>query len=158
MSLDRRIAVARGEEPADLVITRGQLVNTFTAETYQSDIAIAEGYVVGLGSYTARETFDAAGRYVAPGFIDAHIHLESTCLTVPEFARAVVPMGTTTVVTDPHEIVNVLGLDGLRYMLSVTTVVPIQVSFVIRWASSYRKSIWRPLRSIVYSSSPAELK
>lgn len=131
MDLERRIGVARGEQPADLVIAGCQLVNVFSGEIYRTDIAIADGRVVGLGQYEGRETFDAAGCYAAPGFIDAHIHLESSCLTVPEFARAVVPIGTTTVVTDPHEIANVLGLDGITYMLDSSRGLPLNVLFML---------------------------
>lgn len=131
MELERRIAVARGEVPADLVISGGQLVNVFSGEIYRADIAIADGWVVGLGRYNGRVTFDAAGCYVTPGFIDAHLHLESSCVTVPEFARAVVPMGTTTVVTDPHEIANVLGVDGITYMLESSKGLPLNVLFML---------------------------
>ena len=131
MDLEKKISVARGEQPADLVIRGGQLINVFSGEFYQTDIAIMEDRVVGLGSYDARETFDATGCYVAPGFIDAHIHLESSCLTVPEFARAVVPLGTTTVVADPHEIANVLGLDGITYMLESSKGLPLNVLFML---------------------------
>ena len=131
MDLEKKISVARGEQPADLVIRGGQLINVFSGEFYQTDIAIADGWVVGLGSYDAREAFDATGCYVAPGFIDAHIHLESSCLTVPEFARAVVPLGTTTVVADPHEIANVLGLDGITYMLESSKGLPLNVLFML---------------------------
>ncbi len=131
MSLERRIRVARGEEAADLVISGAQVVNVFSGEIYPSDVAIADGLVVGVGPYKGRETFDAAGGYVVPGFIDAHIHLESSCLTVPEFARAVVPMGTTTVVTDPHEIANVLGLAGIRYMLESSEGLPLEVLLML---------------------------
>ncbi len=131
MSLERRIRVARGEEAADLVISGAQVVNVFSGEIYPSDVAIADGLVVGVGPYKGRETFDAAGGYVVPGFTDAHIHLESSCLTVPEFARAVVPMGTTTVVTDPHEIANVLGLAGIRYMLESSEGLPLEVLLML---------------------------
>jgi ABC-type proline/glycine betaine transport system permease subunit len=109
----RRIAVARGDDPADLVIAGGQLVNVFSGEIYPADLAVADGYIAGIGTYRGRERIDATGLYIAPGFIDAHIHIESTMLVPGEFARIVVPLGTTAVVADPHEIANVLGLPGI---------------------------------------------
>lgn len=131
MDLERRIRVACGEHPADLVIRGCRLVNVFSGEIYQTDIAIADGRIVGLGAYEGLQVYDASGCYAAPGFIDAHIHLESTCLTVPEFARAVVPLGTTAVIADPHEIANVLGLDGIRYMLDSSEALPLDVLFML---------------------------
>jgi hypothetical protein len=100
----------------------------FTGEVYEADIAIHGGYIVGIGEgYTAREVIDLKGRFVAPGFIDAHVHIESSMVPPPEFARAVVPHGTTTVIIDPHEIANVLGLDGIRYMLNAAKYNPLSV-------------------------------
>jgi adenine deaminase len=131
MDLARRISVARGEQPADLAIRGGRLVNVLSGETYQTDIAIADGRIAGLGRYDGKETFDASGCFAAPGFIDAHLHIESSCLTVPEFARSVVPMGTTTVVTDPHEMANVLGLDGIRFMLESSHGLSLNVLFML---------------------------
>ncbi len=114
----QQIAVARGDAPADVLLTNLQLVNVLSGEVYPTDIAIYDGLIVGTGpGYTARETLDLGGRYVAPGLIDAHVHIESSLCTPPEFARAVMPHGVTTVITDPHEIANVLGLDGIRFML-----------------------------------------
>ncbi|MBI4517468.1 MAG: amidohydrolase family protein [Deltaproteobacteria bacterium] len=121
------IAVARGEEPADLVITGGQVVNVFSAEVHPADVAISGGRIVGFGSYVGRERIDARGRFIAPGFIDAHIHLESTLLTPAELARVIVPLGTTTVVADPHELANVLGLDGINYLLAASRDLPLSV-------------------------------
>jgi adenine deaminase len=109
--LARRLAVARGDEPADLVVRGGRVLSVFTREWLDVDVAICEGHVAGLGEYEAGETLDAAGRYVVPGFVDAHVHLESSKLLVDEFARLVLPLGTTAVVADPHEIANVLGTD-----------------------------------------------
>src|SRR5437588_12259529 len=108
--LARRIAVARGDEPADLVLTGGRVLSVFTREWLDADVAIADGWIAGLGDYEGRETIDVAGRYLVPGFIDAHMHLESTKLLPDEFARLVLPLGTTAVVADPHEIANVLGV------------------------------------------------
>ncbi|UCE63934.1 MAG: adenine deaminase [Nitrospirota bacterium] len=125
--MDRVIRIARGEQPADLVICGCQLVNVLTGEIYPTDIAIADGRIVGLGPYEGRQIFNANGAYATPGFIDAHLHVESSCLTVREFARAVVPMGTTAVITDPHEIANVLGLAGITYMLDSSKGLPLDV-------------------------------
>ena len=121
------IAAARGEMSADLLLRNAQLVNVLSGEIYPADIAIYDGRVIGLGDYAANESVDLQGQYLCPGFIDAHVHLESSMVTVPEFARAVVPRGTTAVVTDPHEIANVLGLDGVRYILDSSENLPLGV-------------------------------
>ncbi len=117
MELASIIKIARGLEPADILLKNGRLVNVYTGEIYPADIALAHSRIVGLGEgFAARETFDLERRYVCPGFIDAHVHIESSMVPPHEFARAVVPRGTTTAVIDPHEIANVLGLDGIRFM------------------------------------------
>ncbi|WP_424951698.1 adenine deaminase [Deinococcus sp.] len=114
----RLVQVAQGREPADLLIRGAKVVNVLTREVYGSDVAIAAGRIAAVGSgYTAAEVLDARGAYLAPGFIDAHIHIESTMLTPARFAQAVHPHGTTCVVAEPHELVNVLGLEGLHWML-----------------------------------------
>jgi adenine deaminase len=123
----RLIEVARGDAPADLVLRNARLVNVRSGEVHDADIAIYGGRIAGFGAYDARETIDLDGRYVCPGLIDAHVHIESSMVTVPEFARAVVPRGTTTVVTDPHEIANVLGIAGVRYMLDSSEGLPLRV-------------------------------
>ncbi|MGZ4371054.1 MAG: amidohydrolase family protein, partial [Gaiellaceae bacterium] len=105
--LAHRLAVARGDEPADLVLHGGRVFSVFTREWLEADVAVVDGYVAGLGEYEGAESIDAAGRYVVPGFIDAHMHLESPKLLPDEFARLVLPLGTTAVVADPHEIANV---------------------------------------------------
>jgi adenine deaminase len=130
-SLERVISVARGEEPADLVIEGGRIVNVFSGDIHTADVAIAAGRVVGFGSYDGKERIDARGLFVAPGFFDAHIHLESTHLNPHEFARVVVPLGTTTVVADPHEIANVLGLDGINYMIEDSRGLPLNIFFML---------------------------
>ncbi len=130
MDLARRIAVARGDEPADLVVRGGRVLSVFTREWLDVDVAICDGYVAGLGEYDGREELDASGRYVAPGFIDAHMHLESPKLLVDEFARLVLPLGTTAVVADPHEIANVLGTDGVHWLLDVCAGLPLDVYFM----------------------------
>ncbi|NLE76171.1 MAG: adenine deaminase, partial [Chloroflexi bacterium] len=117
-SLEQRIAVARGEAPADLVLRGARLVNVLSGEIHPADVAIWDGYVVGLGEgYEGQEELHLEGRHLCPGFIDSHLHLESTMLQVGEFARAAVPRGTAAVVVDPHEIANVAGLEGIRYIL-----------------------------------------
>lgn len=118
MTLIDRLAVARGEQDADLILRNAHLVNVISGEIYQTDIVVSGRYIVALGAgYQATREIDLGGKYVCPGFIDAHVHIESSLVTPPEFARAVLPHGVTTVVTDPHEIANVLGLEGMRFML-----------------------------------------
>jgi adenine deaminase len=128
--LQRRLAVARGDEPADLVVSGGRVLSVFTREWLEVDVAIADGVVAGLGRYEGREALDASGRYVVPGFIDAHMHLESVKLMVDEFARLVLPLGTTAVVADPHEIANVLGVDGVHWLLDATSGLQLDVFFM----------------------------
>src|SRR5579862_3587818 len=108
--LERRLAVARGDEPADLVLRGGRVFSVFTREWLDTSLAIVDGYVAGLGDYDGTEVMDVPGRYLVPGFIDSHMHLESPKLLPDEFARLVVPLGTTAVVADPHEIANVLEI------------------------------------------------
>lgn len=125
MDLKRLLAVARGEEPADLLLKNLRLVNVLSGEVYPTGIAIAGSRIAGLGDrYSAHKTLDLDGRFVAPGLIDAHVHVESSMVPPAEFARAVVPRGVTTVVTDPHEIANVLGLEGIRFMLQDAAAAP----------------------------------
>jgi adenine deaminase len=122
------LPIARGDEPADLALRNGRVINVFTGEIVEADVVIAEDTIVGVGTgYAARDELDLGGRYVCPGLIDAHVHIESSMCTPPQFARAVVPRGTTTVVTDPHEISNVVGADGIRYMLSISEGLPLNV-------------------------------
>ncbi len=128
--LARRLAVARGDEPADVVVRGGRVLSVFTREWLEVDVAIADGYVAGLGDYEGEETVDASGRWVVPGFIDAHMHLESSKLLVDEFARLVLPLGTTAVVADPHEIANVLGTDGVHWLADCAQQVPLDVFFM----------------------------
>ena len=125
------IDVAAGREKADLVLKNATYVNVFSGELDTCDIAVAEGLIVGMGSYSGKEEADMTGKVVCPGFIDAHIHLESSLVTTAEFARAVIPHGTTTVVADPHEIANVMGTDGIEYMLAATEDLPVDVRFMI---------------------------
>jgi adenine deaminase len=127
--LQRRIAVARGDEPADLVVRGGRVLSVFTREWLDVDVAIVDGFVAGLGDYEGREQLDVGGRFLVPGFIDAHLHLETPKLMVDEFARLVLPLGTTAVVADPHEIANVLGVDGVHWLLDVTADLQLDVFF-----------------------------
>jgi adenine deaminase len=121
------MAVARGDEPADLVLSGGHVLSVFTKEWLDVDVAIKDGHVVGLGRYDGRERLDVSGAYLVPGFIDAHMHIESSKLMVDEFARAVLARGTTAVVADPHEIANVLGTDGIHWLLDCCTNLPLDV-------------------------------
>jgi len=130
MDLARRLAVARGDEPADLVVRGGRVLSVFTREWLETTVAIADGYVAGLGDYRGAEEIDAAGRFVVPGFIDAHMHLESPKLLPDEFARLVLPLGTTAVVADPHELANVLGTDGVHWLLDFCAELPLDVYFM----------------------------
>ncbi len=116
VNLTDLLSYARGDQPAELLLRNGRVINVHSAEVIPTDVAIVHSRIVGIGSYEAKEVIDLDGAFVAPGFIDAHVHVESSLVPPAEFARAVVPRGTTTVVTDPHEIANVLGLDGIRFM------------------------------------------
>ena len=127
----RVVGAAMGREAADLVLKNASYVNVFTGEVLTADIAVAEGLIAGVGSYFGREERDCTGKLVLPGFLDAHIHLESSLVAPAEFTRAVLPHGTTTVVTDPHEIANVLGADGIAYMLQATEGLPVDVRFML---------------------------
>jgi adenine deaminase len=127
MELANLIKVARGDEPADLLLKNARVVNVFTGGIEETNIAILHSRIAGLGDYQAHEVVDLGGRYVCPGFIDAHVHIESAMVPPNEYARAVVPRGTTTVITDPHEIANVLGLEGIRYMLDMAKYNPLSV-------------------------------
>lgn len=127
MELEKRIALARGEGRADLLLRNCRVVNVFSGEVEKTSIAVAGGIILGLGDYRARKVIDCRGAYCAPGFTDSHVHIESSMVTVPEYARAVVPRGTTTVVIDPHEIANVFGVSGIQYMLNASRGVPLNV-------------------------------
>ena len=125
------IDVAAGRAPADLVLKNATYVNVFSNELCHGDIAVAEGLIVGMGEYHGKVEVDVSGKLVLPGFIDAHIHLESSLVSPTEFAKAVLPHGTTTVITDPHEIANVMGTDGIEYMLQATEGLPVDVRFML---------------------------
>ncbi len=127
MDLAHRIETALGTHPVELLLKNCKLVNVFSGEIHPASVAIHEGRVVGFGEYEAVRTVDLEGRYLTPGFIDGHLHIESSMLSIPEFARQVVPLGTTSVVADPHEIANVWGLDGIRFMLQTSEGGPLRV-------------------------------
>ena len=127
----RIIEVAAGREKADIVIKNALYLNVFSNEFCRGDIAVAEGLVVGMGNYEGVKEVDVKGKYVCPGLIDAHLHLESTFMTPGEFAKAVLPHGTTTVVADPPEIANVMGVDGIEYMIEATEGLPVDVHFML---------------------------
>ena len=122
---------ARGEQPCDLLLTNARIVDVFSGEIAAGSVAVAAGRIVGIGGYPARTTVDLGGRFVAPGFIDAHVHIESAMTCVAEFARAVVARGTTAVVADPHEIANVLGAEGIRYMLASAAGQPVNIFYTL---------------------------
>src|ERR1043165_8216878 len=124
------MAVARGDEPADLVLSGGHVLAVFTKEWLDVDVAVKDGHVVGLGRYDGAERIGARGSSPLPGFTDAHRHIESSKLMVDESARAFLAHGTTAVVADPHEIANVLGTDGIHWLLDFCTGLPLDVYFM----------------------------
>ncbi len=131
MYLKGLIEVARGDAQADLVLANARIVNTFTGEIEESNVAVHRGRIAGVGDYTwARRVVDLEGKHLAPGFIDGHFHLESTYLHVDQFARAVVPRGTLAAVTDLHEVTNVSGLEGMRYIMDCARKVPVDLYFM----------------------------
>ena len=131
MNVAERIRCAKGEAPVDLLFTNGRVINVFSGEILSENIAVVDGIIAGFGDYEAHHVVDLAGRFVAPGFIDAHLHIESTMSCVTEFIRAILPRGTTTVVADPHEIANVSGTSGIRYMLSAAEHQPMNLYFTL---------------------------
>jgi adenine deaminase len=124
-NVQQKLSVARGERPAELLFRNARVVNVFSGEIHQTNVAVEDGRVVGFGDYKSRKVINLRGAYLAPSLIDGHFHVESSMLTAPEFARAVVPHGTGAVVIDPHEYANVLGLDGIRYVLESTKNLPV---------------------------------
>src|SRR6266571_3277072 len=124
-NLQRKLSIARGERPAELLFKNAQLVNVLSGEIHAANVAVDDGRVIGLGEYEATKVIDLDGAYLAPSLIDGHFHVESSMLTMPEFARAVVPHGTGAMVIDPHEYANVLGLVGIRYVLESSKVLPL---------------------------------
>ncbi|MDW7671447.1 MAG: adenine deaminase [Bacillota bacterium] len=129
--LRSRIRVASGKKKAALVLKNARVVNVFTSEIIEGDVAIQDGIIAGIGTYEGEQEMDLQGQYLAPGLIDAHMHLESAMVAPAEFARAVVPRGTTTIVADPHEIANVAGIQGIEYILKATENIPLQVYIML---------------------------
>jgi adenine deaminase len=130
-SLEQRIKSASGEGTVDLLIKNGRVVNVFSGEIEKQDVAIFDRVVVGFGDYKARKTIDVRGDFLCPGLIDSHVHIESSMVTIPEFARAVLPHGTTSVIIDPHEIANVLGREGIRFMAESAKGTPLNVFMML---------------------------
>ncbi len=124
-NVPQKLSIARGEQPAELLFKNAKLVNVLSGEIHPANVAVDDGRVVGIGDYKARKVIDLRGAYLAPSLIDGHFHIESSMLTAPEFARAVTPHGTGAVVIDPHEYANVLGLDGIRYVLESSKNLPV---------------------------------
>src|SRR3989440_3040565 len=124
-NLQQKLSIARGERPAELLFKNANLVNVLSGDIYRTNVAVDDGRVIGLGDYKAKKIINLKGAYLAPSLIDGHFHVESSMLTAREFARAVVPRGTGAVVIDPHEYANVLGLDGIRYVLESTRRLPL---------------------------------
>ena len=131
MNLNEIIKAARGEKPADLLVTNARIINVFAGEIVTDSFAVSEGYFIGFGNYNATETIDARNRFVAPGFIDPHVHIESSMACPTEFARAVLVNGTTCVAADPHEIANVMGVEGIKYMLQSAEHQPMNFYFTL---------------------------
>ncbi|HUL23022.1 MAG TPA: adenine deaminase [Thermodesulfobacteriota bacterium] len=130
-SLKEKIRVASGDGMADILIKNGRVVDVFSGEIEKRDVAIFGGVIVGFGDYQAREIIDVKGDFLCPGLIDGHVHIESSMVTIPEFARAVLPNGTTSVVIDPHEIANVLGREGIHFMAESARGIPLNVFIMI---------------------------
>ncbi|MDD5170811.1 MAG: amidohydrolase family protein, partial [Syntrophales bacterium] len=129
--LCQRIRAARGDTAPDLVLKGGRVVNVFTGEIIAADVAICDGIIVGVGDYDGPAALDVTGRFIAPGFIDGHFHVESSMLSPPELARAVLRHGTTAIVADPHEIANVLGTQGIRFMLDAGEGLPVDIFIML---------------------------
>ncbi len=127
MHLERLIRVGRGLEPADVVLKNARVVNVFSGEIQNADVAFCEDKIAGVGQYQGLKEYDLKGSYVTPGFIDAHMHVESYMVQVSEFARTALPLGTTAIVADPHEIANVMGTDGIAYILKSSKYNPLSV-------------------------------
>ena len=125
--MERIIKIAKGEERAELVLKNANIVNVFTNEIVKGDVAIENGNIIGIGEYEGVEEMDLEGKYLSPSFIDSHVHIESSMVTPGQFAKAVLPRGVTSVITDPHEIANVKGIDGIRYMLEESQDLPLDV-------------------------------
>ncbi|NLV77713.1 MAG: adenine deaminase, partial [Tissierellia bacterium] len=121
------IKIAKGDKKAPLVFKNANIINVFTNEIIEGDVAVYEGKIIGIGEYSGKEEIDLKGKYLSPSFIDGHVHIESSMVTPAQFAKAIVPRGVTTIIADPHEIANVKGLDGIRYILEESEHLPLDV-------------------------------
>ncbi len=130
-ALAEMIEASLGDKEIDLLIKNGRVINVFTGEIEKKDVAIYKGIIVGFGDYRARKILDIKGEFLCPGLIDGHVHIESSMLTIPRFAQAVIPHGTTTVVIDPHEIANVMGIDGIKFMVESSKRIPLNVFIML---------------------------
>lgn len=130
-SLEERIRIASGEGKVDLLIKNARVINLFSGEIEKKDVAVYDGIIVGFGDYNTREMIDLEGDFLGPGLIDGHVHIESSMVTLPEFAQAVLPHGTTSVVIDPHEVANVLGAEGIHLMVDSARDIPLNVYLMI---------------------------
>ena len=131
MDISKMIELARGDKKVDLVLKNARLINVFSGDIHLTNVAVHQDRIIGMGDYQAKEQIDLKGKYLVPGFMDGHVHLESSMVTPAEFTRAVVPLGTTSVIIDPHEIANVMGLDGIRYMLEASQGLPLDVYIML---------------------------
>ena len=129
--LKELIAAARGDTESDLVLKNGNILNVFTGEIETADVAVKDGTIIGIGTYNGKEQIDVSDKYICPGLIDGHIHIESSMISPAEFAKAVLPHGTTAVVADPHEIANVAGVEGIEYMIEATRDLPIDIFYML---------------------------
>ena len=129
--MEKLIMVARGKRKADLVLKNANVFNVFVGDFIKGDIAISDNLIAGVGEYSGEIEIDCSEKYITPGFIDAHVHIESSMLSPAEFARVIIPLGTTTVVADPHEIANVAGVDGIQYILEATEKLPLSVFIML---------------------------
>ncbi len=130
-ALAEMIEASLGDKEIDLLIKNGKVINVFSGEIEKKDVAIYKGIIVGFGDYRARKILDIKGEFLCPGLIDGHVHIESSMLTIPRFAQAVIPHGTTTVVIDPHEIANVMGIDGIKFMVESSKRIPLNVFIML---------------------------
>ena len=133
---EKLIHVANGRQKADLVLKNANIINVFTESIEVGDVAVVDGMIAGIGTYEGVVEKDMTGKYLCPGFIDGHIHLESSMVAPTEFEKAVLPHGTTAVVTDPHEIANVAGCEGIEFMLKYTAI----DTYVLGFNNTYLKN------------------
>ncbi|NLC16826.1 MAG: adenine deaminase, partial [Clostridiales bacterium] len=129
--MKRLIDAASKRIKPDKVLKGGNIVNVFSGKIQKADVAILDGRIAGIGDYDGIENIDVSGKYIIPGLIDTHLHIESTMLTPAQFCKAIIPYGTTTIIADPHEIANVLGMDGVKYMIEQTKGLPINALFML---------------------------